>query len=138
MGITPVPMLKGVCHEIFDFHFSNPSGPLINKMLPGNFCHVSWDPLRILCHVTWDPLSCYLGSFVMLPGILCHNTWYPLSFYLGSFVMLPGLGTALFYVLNASFFCVLLKHTTSFFSEFLATYETQKYDKFFCILFLRT
>ena len=42
------------------------------------------------------------------------------------------LGTAFFSVLNASFFCVLLKNTTFFyctvysFFEFLATYETQK------------
>ena len=53
---------------------------------------------------------------------------------------LAGLGTAFFYVQNASFFCVLLKNATFFyifFLKFLATYETQKYDKFFSVLFLR-
>ena len=52
-----------------------------------------------------------------------------------------GLGTAFFYVLNASFLLHSFKaHNVllhSFF-EFLATYETQKNDAFFCILFLRT
>ena len=45
-----------------------------------------------------------------------------------------GLGTAFFYVLNALFFWVLLKHPTFFcvlFLSFLATYETHKNDAFF-------
>ena len=44
-----------------------------------------------------------------------------------------GLGTAFFYALNASFFCILLKHATFFyvFFKFLATYVTQKNFTFF-------
>ena len=33
--LTTCPVLKGVCHEIFDLHFfhdMNPSGPLINRL----------------------------------------------------------------------------------------------------------
>ena len=51
---------------------------------------------------------------------------------------LPGLGTAFFYVLNASFFCVLLKHTMFFCILFLRTFKNAKNTKnaknatFFC------
>ena len=47
---------------------------------------------------------------------------------------MAGLGTAFFYVLDASFFCVLLKQATFFyvlFFEFLVTYETQKNNALF-------
>ena len=40
-----------------------------------------------------------------------------------------GLGFAFFSVLNALFFCVLLKNAMYF--TFLVTYETQKIDAFF-------
>ena len=53
-------------------------------------------------------------------------------------VVYAGLGTAFFSVLNALFFCVLLKYATFFyvlFSCILATYETQKNDAFFSVLF---
>ena len=73
---------------------------------------------------------------------LCHG-FFLLSNYAVQVVALgwhckklPGLGTAFFYVLNASFFCVLLKHSMFFyvFFQFLATYETQKNGAFFCVL----
>ena len=41
------------------------------------------------------------------------------------------LGTAFFSILNVPFFSVLLKNVTFF----LATYETQKNDAFFSVLF---
>ena len=53
-------------------------------------------------------------------------------------VIYAGLGTAFYSILNASFFCVLLKYATFFyvlFSSILATYETQKNDAFFSVLF---
>ena len=90
--------------------------------------------VRAALHVPGGPPPLHLDITHLGPGTRSHS----ISSLIAS--LKAGLGTAFFYALNALFFCVLLKHAMFFcvFFEFLATYETQKNDALFYVLFLRT
>ena len=85
--------------------------------------------------------SVYIRSFVTL--LTRHYQVRAEAGLRKTFTIPPitGLGAAFFCILNASFFCVLLKNATWFcilFSSFWRLMRPQKNNAFFCVLFLRT
>ena len=68
----------------------------------------------VSCFPQFMQYHVFHSSCSIMVSTIFHVISRKFGLLFGQCILFTGLGTAFFYVLNASFFCVLLKHTTFF------------------------